>query len=310
MLSVFIKPSTLDRRVSNEADDVPRDKLDRPRIWVPEKKKLMSYTRVTTFIDCLDDKTGLDRWDKRNVLVGATRAPHIITETAEMKLDPTDKADKGKLDKAVAKLVAIAGAHEKADRGTWLHNLSQYVDRGEPLPPCSPEDLADMAAYKAATVALDVVKIEKLVVLDEYKVAGTPDRLTYYDGTTPDGVMAGNVITDLKTGTTEYGALKMAMQLALYSRGLLYDWRTQERSPMPNVNQEWGLIIHLPAGTAQPELLWVDLTVGWAGVQLAREVRAMRNKNNKKLFKPFVFAPRVSVSDLTHSALASPGDGV
>ncbi|OKI45248.1 hypothetical protein A6A27_11975 [Micromonospora sp. CB01531] len=304
-------------------DKVPRDGHGSPLVVPYGGGKPKPYTRVTTFIDCIEDKSNLERYGKRMVLVGAAKQPTILN--AVQGLDPNDKADKKKLDGIAEKASIVAGSKDKADKGTHLHDLSEYVDRGEPLPLCSEADLVDMAAYKLATVDLDVVHIERLVVVDETSTAGTPDRVSFYDGPGPvvDGErihIKGNLITDLKTGSVEYGALKMAMQLADYSRGKFYDhtkfpapdrevdgekawqaWRKTEftaeeaaaaYTELPDVNQDWGLIIHLPAGSGVCTVYWIDLRAGWEGVQAAKVVRGLRSK--KKVMFPF--DPRVSVS--------------
>lgn len=291
--------------------DVPRDRYDRPMIHVPDQcalcqgvekvteHKLVPYTRTTTFIDCLEDKSSLDKWGKRMVLVGASRAIPVVEEA--VPLDPVD--DKKRLDGLAEKLVTIGGAHEKREKGSQLHELSEYVDRGERMPAASEQDTVDMAAYKMATIDLDIMHIEQLVVCDELEVGGTPDRVVHYDGPGPGAGLAtlpprmrasrgleyapdwicGPVIADLKTGTVEYGALKMAMQLAIYSRAVFYDHETMERSPLPLVNQDWGVIINLPAGSGVATLYWINLRVGWEGAHLAKQVRAFRNMGGKVL---------------------------
>src|SRR5690606_7262634 len=99
--------------------------------------------------------------------------------------------------------------------------------------------------------------------------------------------MACHLITDLKTGSTEYGVLKMAMQLAIYAHGEFYDHKTREREPLPeDINREWGLIINLPAGSGQCRVSWIPLTVGWRAVQAAGDVRELRSMS-KKLLTPF-----------------------
>lgn len=291
----FIKPSTVGA-ADKPADEQPRDRYGRPLIWVPGKDKLVAYTRCTTFIDVIEDTSALQKWGKRMVLVGATKSPQIVAEAAP--LEPTDPEDKKRLNYLAEQLVKVAGAHVKREKGTHLHDLTEYVDRGEPLPECSEQDRADMAAYMLATLDIgEVVEAERLVVVDEMKVAGTPDRIRHYDGPGPGAFVtdkqkaahepgyfpdwiSGNLIDDTKTGSIDYGQLKMAMQLAMYSRGQFYDWRTQQRSPLPEVNQRWGRIIHLPAGSGTCQVHWIDLTVGWQAVQVAKAVRELRRSGS------------------------------
>jgi hypothetical protein len=300
--SPFTKPSAVDS-VTREPDRVPRDRYDRPLIHVPGAAKLIPYTRCTTYVDCIEDKTSLATWGKRMVVVGASHAPPLLNQARG--IDPNDRDGKKQLNRIAEQLVTLAGAHDKRTKGTYLHTLSEHVDRGEALPACTASDLADMVAYKSATVMLDVLHIEQLVVVDALKVAGTPDRISYYDGPGPDGKpLAGNLITDLKTGSVDHGALKMAMQLSVYSRGLFYDHRTQTRRPLPDVHQDWGLIIHLPAGSGKCTVYWVDLATGWEAVQVAAQVRALRNR--RKVLIPLqanpVAAPTGGVVATDHHA--------
>lgn len=264
--------------------DVPRDRYDRPLIHVPGRDKLVPYARCTTFVDCIEDKSALSAWGKRMVLVGAARDPHLIAQARG--LDPQNTSDKRTLNQLAERAAAVAGSNTKRDHGTYLHHLSGYIDRGEPLPTGTTQDVADMAAYKAATVHLDVVHVERLVVVDALTVAGTPDRISHYEGPGPHGTpVAGNLITDLKTGSVDHGGLRMAMQLAVYSRGEFYDHTTGTRSPLPDVNQHWGLIIHLPAGTGQCTVYWIDLALGWQAATVARQVRQLRT--TRKILTPF-----------------------
>src|SRR5690606_25497180 len=78
-------------------------------------------------------------------------------------------------------------------------------------------------------------------------------------------------------GSIEFGALKIAMQLAVYSRSVLYDPATRERTPL-EVDQDRAIVIHLPAGQGRCELHWVDIAAGWEAVQVATQVRQWRKR--------------------------------
>jgi hypothetical protein len=136
----------------------------------------------------------------------------------------------------------------------------------------------DLAAYAAATVDLKHVCIEQMTVHDEWKVAGTPDRVVEYLGK--------RYIADLKSGDITYGAGKIAAQLAMYSRGLLYDHATNTRSEH-GADQGRGIVIHLPAGSGTCTLHWIDLNAGWEIAQVCKRVREIRNIGNGQVFKPF-----------------------
>ncbi|MGW5130898.1 hypothetical protein [Streptomyces sp. NPDC004135] len=250
-------------------------------------------------------------WQNRTVLMGATRRTDLLDRARG--LDPEDASDKKTLNLLVEQAKDAGGANDKSRRGTYLHDLTEYVDRGQPLPgTISGDDLDDMAAYMASTSVLTVIAAEQFVVVPELRVGGTFDRLSYYEGPGPDGKpIAGNFITDTKTGSVRYGRLKMASQLAVYSRGKLYDhtkfpidtsdkkafaaWKKTEftaeeaasaYSDLPPINQDWGIIVHLPAGTGTCELYWADLNIGWRLAQLALTIRQERGVKNALI--PFV----------------------
>ncbi len=173
------------------------------------------------------------------------------------------------------------------------------------------EDVVDMMAYMDATKYLTPVLREQFVVCDELGVGGTPDGVCYYDGPGPDGKPFSDlIITDLKTGSVEYGGLKMPSQLAIYAHSEMYDWRVfpapdrvrdpkgwdkwkataiapdeaaKAYSPIGSVNREWGLIIHLPAGSGTATLWWANLTLGWEAARMARDIRAMRSRKREGL---------------------------
>ncbi len=72
----------------------------------------------------------------------------------------------------------------------------------------------------------------------------------------------------------------------------------QAYAPMGNVNQQWGIIIHLPAGQADCSLHWIDLTVGWETLELCETIRVQRSKK-RVMFPVFGFqAPELEAIDL------------
>lgn len=309
---------------------IPRDGYDRPMVVPPEGGKPVAHTRTSTFIDAVEDKSSLNDWKMRSTLIAAALKPEILDEVRALdpygtrRKDAADKKYKEQVDELVDKLWRVAGMNEKADKGTHLHNLSELVDQGKPLPPGTPEqDLMDMAAYRLATLihGIKFTSSERFTVTPQIRAAGTPDRTCACPVPDPDGVVDDRV-WDLKTGTLEYGGLKMATQEAIYSRAQFYDptickappyakyvkkkddsegfaawkrwkdWTETEfdaelaataYSPIPPVNQKWGVILHLPAGTAQATLHWVDLEIGWEGAEQALATRATRSLKGKAL---------------------------
>ena len=117
------------------------------------------------------------------------------------------------------------------------------------------------------------------MVLDDWQIAGTFDRLAVVPG------FELPLIADLKTGASlSYSWQSIAVQLSAYSRaGSIYqqgatgDGTGDRRLPMPRVDQDWGLIMWLNAGTGQLELFLVDLNAGWAAFQHSMWARDWKN---------------------------------
>jgi hypothetical protein len=232
--------------------DIPRDRFGRPLVVPLAGGSPIPYTRCTTYIDCLEDRYKLEEWKCRMTAIGITMRDDLRLSTA------AHFDDKNKLNAIVQDAMEVAKSHEAANIGTALHALCAQMDLGQ-----TPEHVP--AEYHADLAHL--------------KIGGTPDRVVRYQGK--------DYIADIKTGQVEYGMAKIAMQLSIYSRCVLYDHMTQERTPL-STDFEKGLLIHLPAGTGTCTLHWVDLNAGWRGVQLAEHVRKWRTKDRPANFRsPF-----------------------
>lgn len=316
----LVRISELDRpkRKAGGDDSVNRDNEGRPRLltqcWLcngegrrpsptgvegktvkcqgckGEGVRLKTYRRVTSYIDVLEDKSAVGAWSERMVLIGIAEDTGFLKGVLD--LDPEHAAAKGVLNKRAQAAKELGGASRKADQGTHLHDMSELVDGFEPLPVGLPAaDLTDMAAYAAGTHPFFKIRhMEELVVHEGLGVAGTPDRISQWCGEgdliAPDGTVIGRdelLITDLKTGRVDHGALKMAMQLSIYSRAKLYVKDSPVRLDIENINQRWGVIMHLKAGSGVLDLYWADLTLGWAAVEVASSVHEIRKASKGAL---------------------------
>jgi hypothetical protein len=238
--------------------EIDRDRYGRPMVKPAGGGKPVAYTRATTFIDCLEDKFGLQKWMMRMTALGLSQRPDLLLSVS------AHREDKKALDRICEDAKEAAAASAAATTGTALHALTELVDRGQELPVIPDTAKADLEAYRVATEDLKSVHIERFTVLDTLKIGGTPDRVVEIGGE--------RYIADLKTGSIEWGALKIAAQLAVYSRSWLYDIATGNREPH-GASTTRGLIIHLPAGQGLATLHWVDLEAGWEAVQVAAKVR-------------------------------------
>lgn len=303
--------------------------LGQYKVWNPEKKAERGYTRVTTYIDCLEDKGRLTDWKTRQVLIGAgldldkSMALHPYGDTiagkatelynawkkAYRKTAKREKAgelDLGQFgllraaaDKALREggnilaelALEYAGANEKREKGTDLHALTERFDRHEftlddeesmvEAGLATHADFADLRAYdaKMRELGIEHVYIEKRVVRDDLKVAGTLDRGSYYK--LPGATRRTKLVADLKTGRVDYSAAKIGMQLGLYATGEGYDREHPEAREKLGLSKTVALLIHLPAGEATCTVYVVDLTLAAKGLKLAAEVRTWRNVGKK-----------------------------
>lgn len=241
--------------------EIPRDRFGRPMI-VPAGRgtKRVAYRRTTTFVGCLDDMNGLLRWKARQVAYGMGQRRDLVMAAAAA--DPVE--DKKQLGEIADKAAEAAHSSAAADIGTALHKFTERVDKGKPLGEIPIEAVADIAAYQEATQGIEWAGIECFRVHDEWKIAGTADRIGRRNGRM--------MVWDIKTGSIDYPH-KMAMQLAMYARMTPYDIASDTRgTPEDGLDLNTGIIIHLPAGEGRCDLYEIDIAKGWGACLLAKRV--------------------------------------
>jgi hypothetical protein len=223
----------------------------------------VGYRRCTTFIDVLEDKSQLMKWKQRQVARGLAARNALVLAAAAAG------DDSRKLNQICEDAMQAAGSSDAATLGTAVHAFTEQHDRGQ-MPAVPPSARPDVDAYIEATKNMRMLDVETFVVHDRLRVAGTFDRLVEIDGR--------RYIADIKTGSIEYGLAKIGMQLAVYGESERYNVATGERTPL-DVDEDFGLIIHLPAGQARCDLVWVNLNMGRLGVQLAAQVWDWRDQS-------------------------------
>jgi hypothetical protein len=252
------------------AVEIERDRYGRPMVVPPKSKTAVAYTRATTIANSLDDASALVAWKMRMAAVGLTTRPDLllaISAAAEDKM-----AVNGYIEEAME----VAGASKAANIGTAIHALTEKLDLGHELGQVPDQWLPDIKAYEETTKVLSNIFIEQFAVLDKFKIAGTPDRVVEYKGE--------RFIADLKTGRIDHPH-NIAMQLAIYANGTPYFPDTASRATWGDINKEKAIIIHLPAGTGNCKLVFVDIKEGYKGVEFAMKVRKWRDQ--KGLTTPF-----------------------
>jgi hypothetical protein len=269
-------------RCKREHDDgkVCRDFRGSPLI-VPRNGKpeeAVAYRRASSFGDCLDDKSNLGPWGQANAVRGGLRRPELVMRFASEDDGWVSADSKRAVRKTLEEMTTAGGGDAKSIVGTSLHTFTERQDRGEKIDLIPEQYRADLAAYEYATRDFTHLLIERFMVLDQYRIAGTPDRVSFVPYPDPDGNVR-NRIVDLKTGSIDYPS-KMAIQLGVYAHSETYDPETYERGTIGEVDKGWAVIIHLPAGTGQASLVWLDIRTGYEAVSLADRVKTWRSVKN------------------------------
>lgn len=292
-----------------------RDQWGRYLVVPPGKSKPVGYTRATTVAKTLDDGGGLLPWKATLAMTGLMRRQGLRGKFEALMSQHPDKGpwygstdSKKQAKKLVEQCAEAGGSADRADLGTALHSIVEQINKGQAPLMVQPETQADIDAYRAATedMIIDARFCELVVVLDEWRIAGSPDMLRV---TVPG--LDEDVVADLKTGDNlDYSWQSIAVQMAgyanadnVYVQGDADDGSEDERLSMPPISKDVGLVIHLPAGQARCDLYTVDLASGWKAFQRSMWTRDWRK--NKTLAKPFQVAPGAVPPSPVEQAAAS-----
>lgn len=302
---------------------------------------IVPMSRPSSFTKVIEDTTALTRWSERKIPIGLAHALGDPFENEKVRQalaairEANDLAAAEKIaDDLIGTAKAFANATLAADRGTFVHRLTEAYDRREPVEALvdEGENLGFTADVQRRLVdawrtllndhQLEIVDIELQVVNDEFRTAGTLDRIvTLWRDlrfVTGDGEMvtipAGtSVVLDLKTGELKKPSMwnGYAAQIALYASSVRYDVDTDTRHPHPTpIDQRWGLLAHLDAkaaiagGTDLARLLLVDLDAGRHACELAAQAKAWANRDG--VFHAFLDVAPVAAPTVEHSAGGGP----
>lgn len=252
--------------------DPKRDRYGRYLLAHPQTGEEAAWTRATTLAGAIEDQTGITKWKMRNAVLGVTSRSDLLALAQSATSD-----DKKQLDDLCEQALIVASANSRSNLGTALHRFTERVDRGE--------EFVIPAAYSADINAYQRLKaegrietrpdfIERITVVPELSVAGTIDRIVRHDGHV--------YMADLKTGASlDKAWLKISIQLALYAHGFaLWNPETAQYDGMPPVDQSQAIVMHVPAGTGEAVLYWVDIEAGWRAAQVCSTVRELRKSKN------------------------------
>jgi hypothetical protein len=246
-----------------------RDRWGRPLIIQQDGSKPVAYTRITTMAKQTDDTSNLMNWKLR--LAGKGLAMRMDLLSAAMTMDL--EADKKEFNRVMEQAFLASGGDSAARLGTALHKAAQRVDEGNKVT-LPPQMMEDLEAYQRATAVMKHLYIERMVVLDEVRVAGTPDRISM----TPWSDRP--VIVDIKTGKDmSFGQQAISAQLAAGAWGRLYDPETGSRVDL-GCDKDFGIVVHVPVGQAKATLYRVDLRRGTQILGVSTQVHAIRSMKN------------------------------
>lgn len=257
----------------------------------------------------LDDENALVNWKLNTAAKGVAGDSSLQAEWVAVKDD-----DRQGMAGLREKSIQAGRGNQAADTGTALHAMSErWEDPDDDFKPTGKykKSLAAMS-YEMERIGIKSERMEYTVVNMEYRAAGTCDRLYRLtkDLVTPKGTTlpAGTlVIGDLKTGKTlDFSLPGYHVQMALYALGEFYDVENDLFLPTPEVDTDWGLLVHMPAsgeGEGTCQILWCDLDVGNYGAYLVNEIKDWRRKwKNGTYASPVVNTPGTIEATAIHVA--------
>lgn len=208
-----------------------------PFVIGPDGKRVR-YSRSSNAGKILDDESNLTDWKLRTVVAGAAVRPELMAAASVLDVD----SNKKQLRDIVEECITAGKGQRRAIVGTAVHAMFDRVDRSDDWePPPQFRDLIDAYVATLETWGLVPVAIEVQVINDQFRLAGTLDRLyrTTKPLVAPDGqvIPIGSIIVaDTKTGKElEYAAGSYATQLAAYVDSVPYDVTTDERGTWDDI---------------------------------------------------------------------------
>jgi len=242
---------------------------------------------MSKLAEIIDDTKLLEEWKKRRIARGFAAQPALLDQVRKVPDDTPNGAssEKEALNGLIAEALAAGDADKAAAAGTAQHSVYERVMCGQSITDakCPPENEADVRALLAVLEKAGLHPVagmfERTVVNRRVKAAGTFDLLLRHRET------GAVYMADYKTGKQlKWSQAKYAAQLAGYaSAEEIYDYDTETFLPMPPVDQDRGVIIHVQVGSGIAELHWIDLEFGRRQLDLCVQVREIRKANKNIL---------------------------
>lgn len=258
-----------------EENPIKFDRWGRYLIASPVTGKQVSWTRATTFAKAIMDSFALNLWQQRMTAKGMSIRPDLVAMASTMDVT----MDKDRFNDLVEQAKDAAGHKVAANVGTAVHSFIEEYDSGQ----TSIEDIPntyreDVLAYNKALSDHGLAVIpdlqERVTCVLQYGVAGRMDKVIV----DKDGKYR---IGDVKSGKDlSFGWLEIAIQLAVYQMGInssgVWNQQTQNWNRPLQVETDYAVVMHVPAGTGSCKLYKVDLEAGRRAALLCATVRDWR----------------------------------
>jgi hypothetical protein len=275
-----------------------------PIIIQPDGTRL-EYTRASSLGDFVTNNDFLRDWELCNLAVALGRrrdlADQCATEPYTTGFDEPDQrtksASKKRLMGLIERLLDAVKIHERADRGTVVHAVTeQDYDGFVPI-----SVITEHAAFNEWLAINGIIRCgsEIFVVNDELRVAGTFDHLFWHP-------IFGLIIGDTKNGRNS-NPLGFGCQFANYSRSVVYDPATGKRTPLARwvfeqygtlggkidvtteVNQDFALLLSVKAavdgGVGEVKVSEVDINWGYEACKVAAQVRDLQRDTASRVLQ-------------------------
>jgi hypothetical protein len=261
--------------------NVPRDRWGRPKLYPPEGPERLGYSRPSTLGKDLDTGKFLLPWNEFMVVRGFLRRKYLLDRISSILARGGSWAkDKREIQKILEEAGEAGGIHEKADRGTSIHDLAWAIELGWPDWDLIPDEFHPALEWYGENVVPHMIVLERecFVAVDrkfyvpsgdpnhpteiDFRAAGSIDRIAEIKVTNPWGLEPGRYIVDIKSGRDDEFRMGVCGQTYLYSVGRLYrdelisqeaDWAVWEPSEVnpssracTHVNLDYALMFQSP----------------------------------------------------------------
>lgn len=294
----------------------PRPKFNQWKQYVlphPDTARPTGYVRATTVAKVLDNTYNLSRWTTRTQVASilkladaAATGNAIATQMYTELRKAIDGGNGSDVNTLIDRIDAFNGGKNSGEFGDAVHEWCAAVEAGLVRLDQVPEQFMPwVVSYrrvlaKAGLIAV-VDYIERLVLNDSgiEHVVGTLDRI--FRCVTTGELYLG----DLKTSKAEnigYSWVTWPVQLTAYARArLMFKLDGTGWEPMPAINQEMGLLVHLPSDAPEKAYL-VPMRLSCGDTYLATSLEARAHNKTAKTAVPGLSTPVPTAAALRYVA--------